>query len=190
MSDNYIYEKGAIHNDNKKVVNISVEGKTDVSQILKSFFSKDVADAEVISEVEDNPTITHDTNVNQTATCKSGRKVENLFCTNNTQDMVELFVTFLKKHNSFSKAIDTSKSNYINKAFVTFYHVWQDKNMVLLTPNGNACYRFLKDDCGLNMIPELKTYATFIRNMITNEDLDLMDMELAVESFLIEHKVK
>lgn len=190
MSDTYIYEKGAIHNDNKKVVNISVEGKTDVSQILKSFFSKDVAEAEVVSEEEDFLSKTGKRDVNQIITYKSGRKVENLFLTNNTQDMVDLFVKFLKKHNSFSKLIDTRKNNYINRAFVTFYRIWLDKNMVFLPPNGNACYRFLKDDCGLNMVSEMKTYATFIRNMITNEELDLMDMQLAIESFLIEHKVK
>ena len=113
MSDTYIYEKGAIHNDNKKVVNISVEGKTDVSQILKSFFSKDVAEAEVVSEEENFSSKTGKRDVNQIITYKSGRKVENLFLTNNTQDMVDLFVKFLKKHNSFSKLIDTRKNNYI-----------------------------------------------------------------------------
>ncbi len=190
MSDTYIYNEGAIHNDYKKVVNINLSTITDVTQIMNAFFSKDVAESEVISEEEESSSKTNKRNVNETITCKSGRKVENLFLTNNPQEIVDLFVKFLKKHNSFSKVIDTRKNNYINRAFVTFYRIWLDKNMVFLPPNGNACYRFLKDDCGLNMVSEMKTYATFIRNMITNEELDLMDMQLAIESFLIEHKVK
>lgn len=38
MSDNYYYQEGAIHNDNKQVMNVTVTGKVDVSAIIKVFF--------------------------------------------------------------------------------------------------------------------------------------------------------
>jgi len=48
MSDKYYYQEGAIHNDQKQVMNVSLSGKVDVGALIKGFFTKDATDAEVL----------------------------------------------------------------------------------------------------------------------------------------------
>ena len=48
MSDKYYYQEGAIHNDNKQVLNISVSGKVDVGSLIKGFFAKDAEDVQEV----------------------------------------------------------------------------------------------------------------------------------------------
>ena len=119
-----------------------------------------------------------------------GRTPESLFKKKDvTQEWATLFVEYLKLHKAFSKEIDTSKENYVSKAFVVFYGVWQKRKLVAYTPNGNACYQFLQEDCALQMKAEKKTYANHIRNMINGAyDLDLIDIESNVHTFLYTHK--
>ena len=106
-----------------------------------------------------------------------------------TQEWATLFVEYLKLHKAYSKVIDTTIDNYISKTFVVFYEVWKKKNLVSLIPNGNACYRFLQEDCALQMKAEKKTYANHIRNMINEaKNLDLIDIESNVRTFLNTHK--
>lgn len=106
-----------------------------------------------------------------------------------TQQWATLFVDYLKLHKAFSLVIDTSKENYVSKAFVVFYGIWQRGKLVASTPNGNACYQFLLEDCALQVKAEKKTYANHIRNMINGaNDLDLVDIELNVRTFLNTHK--
>lgn len=115
----------------------------------------------------------------------SGRSSEELFKVNR-QERVTLFTDFLKEHHRFSTEVDTRKGNYVNKAFVAFYAQWMKAHLVPAQPNGNACYRFLKDDCGLSMKFEQKTYANFIRAYIVDADKDALgDVVLAVEEFLL-----
>lgn len=54
MSDKYYYQEGAIHNDHKQVVNVSVSGNVDVGALIKGFFAKDAADAEVLETEADD----------------------------------------------------------------------------------------------------------------------------------------
>ena len=54
MSDKYYYQEGAIHNDNKQVMNVTLSGKVDVSALIKGFFAKDAADAEVVETEKEN----------------------------------------------------------------------------------------------------------------------------------------
>lgn len=124
-----------------------------------------------------------------------GRMPETLFNKNGekddalTQQWATLFVEYLKLHKAFSKEIDTSKENYVSKAFVVFYGVWQKRKLVAYTPNGNACYQFLQEDCALQVKAEKKTYANHIRNMINGaNELDLIDIETNVRTFLNTHK--
>ena len=124
-----------------------------------------------------------------------GRTPESLFNKNGekddalTQQWATLFVEYLKLHKAFSKEIDTRKENYVSKAFVVFYGVWQKRKLVAYTPNGNACYQFLQEDCALQVKAEKKTYANHIRNMINGaNDLDLIDIETNVRTFLNTHK--
>ena len=94
---------------------------------------------------------------------RRGRKDEKT-----TQEKVEAFIAHLKVQDLCDIPIDTSKENAVNKAFVCFYRAWMEENVVMTQPNGNACFRFLQDDCGLTMEKGIKTYANFIREMIAN----------------------
>lgn len=119
---------------------------------------------------------------------KGGRKPEPLFSdkNTNTQKQANIFVCFLKKHNQSNKEIDTSVNNYINRAFAAFYRKWMKDNIVSKNPNGNACYRFLKEECELAFkVDDMKTYGNFIRNVITDKKNDLDDVACAIEEFSI-----
>ena len=124
-----------------------------------------------------------------------GRTPETLFNRNGKKDdaltgeWATLFVEYLKLHKAFSKAINTTRDNYVNRAFVVFYRVWEKRKLTASTPNGNACYLFLLEDCALQMKAEKKTYANHIRNMINGaNELDLLDIESDVHTFLNTHK--
>lgn len=187
---NYTYADGAIHNDHHKEMTINVSGKTDISALMKAFMADD---AEVVEEVQEEA---KEASSNQplegikTASRKGGRKAEPLFQDDaSTQQWATLFIEYLKLHKVFSKEIDTSKENYVSKAFVVFYGIWQRRKLVASTPNGNACYQFLLEDCALQVKAGKKTYANHIRNMINGaNDLDLIDIESNVRTFLNTHK--
>ena len=179
MSDTYHYEEGAIHNDHKRVVNISGADVKDLQSLLKSFLSSEAEEADVVP-YEAEP-------IEKTASKKrsSGRSSEALF-EDGREEQVALFTDFLKEHHRFSTEVDTRKGNYVNKAFTAFYAQWMKACLVPAQPNGNACYRFLKDDCGLSMKTDMKTYANFIRAYIVDADKEALgDVVLAVEEFLL-----
>lgn len=96
---------------------------------------------------------------------RRGRKDEKT-----TQEMVALFIGYLEANSLTDIPIDTSKENAVNKAFVCFYRGWMEDDKVMPQPNGNACFRFLHDDCGLPMEKSIKTYANFIRELIANSE--------------------
>lgn len=135
-----------------------------------------------VEEVKDENLTTEKLN---TTSKKGGRKPEELFIDGKTQEHADIFVRFLRNHNRSSEEIDTSRKNFVNRAFVSFYHQWGKKGIVPKQPNGNACYRFLKNQCNLSFQVDIKTYGTFIKNLINDEKVDLTDMELRIESFSI-----
>ena len=185
----YYYADGAIHNDHHKEMTINVSDKTDIAALIKAFMAED---AEVVEEVQEEM---KEASANplegiKVSSRKGGRKAEPLFQDDlSAQEWATLFVEYLKLHKAFSKVIDTTRDNYISKAFVVFYGVWKKKGLVASAPNGNACYQFLQEDCALQMKAEKKTYANHIRNMINGaNDLDLIDIESNVRTFLYTHK--
>lgn len=52
MGDKYYYQEGAIHNDNKQVMNVTVSGKVDVGALIKGFFAKDAEDVQEVPSGE------------------------------------------------------------------------------------------------------------------------------------------
>lgn len=186
---NYTYADGAIHNDHHKEMTINVSGKTDIAALMKAFMADD---AEVVEEVQEEIKEASSQALEgiKTSSHKGGRKAEPLFQNNAlTQEWAKFFVEYLKRHKAFSTVIDTTKDNYVSKAFVVFYGIWKKKNLVASTPNGNACYQFLQEDCALQMKTEKKTYANHIRNMINGgNNIDLIDIESNVRTFLNTHK--
>ena len=103
-----------------------------------------------------------------------GRNIEHLFQNkNNEKDDAKSkknaakFNAYLQKNNLSGIKINTSKKNKINIAFVDFYVKWLEEQQVVDQPNGMACYRFLSEDCGLNIgVDNPKTYAEFIIKLI------------------------
>jgi len=53
MSDKYFYQKGAIHHDHKKTLNIEHIDSKDLDRLIKNFFKDDAEEAEVIEEIAD-----------------------------------------------------------------------------------------------------------------------------------------
>lgn len=129
---------------------------------------------------------------------KGGRKSESLFKDENglrdekrTQKWVNLFVEYMKLHKAFSKEIDSRKSNYTSRTFVVFYQKWVKSGIVPKTPNCNACYHFLHEDCGLRIKVGKNTYVNHIRKMINEADkASLLDIEVNVDNFLKAHNNK
>ena len=116
-----------------------------------------------------------------------GRSAEPLFA-EGEHEQAMLFAEFLRDHRRFVE-VNTSKDNYVNKAFVAFYEQWQKARLVPAQPNGNSCYRFLKDCCGLTMKPEMNTYANFIRQYITEGYCSTLDdVALEVERFMLNRR--
>ena len=185
----YYYADGATHHDHHKEMTINVSGKTDIAALVKAFMAED---AEVVEEVQEEMKEASSNPLEgiKTSPHKGGRKAEPLFQDDaSTKQWATLFIEYLKLHKVFSKEIDTSKENYVSKAFVVFYGIWQKRKLVASTPNGNACYQFLQEDCALQVKAEKKTYANHIRNMINGaNDLDLIDIESNVRTFLNTHK--
>ena len=76
------------------------------------------------------------------------------------------FMDFLKEYNVPITTLSSGMAAHpVNKAFVALCHY----RGLYIDPNGYACYRFLKDDCGLAFAVDEKTYANFIRPQIKNE---------------------
>lgn len=111
---------------------------------------------------------------------KDGEKDEAL-----TGEWATLFVEYLAHHKAMNKEIDTRKDNYVSRTFVVFYQKWVKSRLVSSLPNGNACFLFLQEDCGLALKVDKRTYANHIRKMITDaKELDLWDIESNVNVFL------
>ena len=123
---------------------------------------------------------------------RKGRTPESLFKNEDgerddalTGEWATLFVEYLTLHKAMNKEIDTRKDNYVSRSFVVFYQMWVKNNLVSSMPNGNACFQFLQDDCGLTLKVGKCTYANHIRKMISEaKELDLWDIESNVNAFL------
>ena len=102
-----------------------------------------------------------------------------------TGEWATLFVEYLTHHKAMNKEIDTRRDNYVSRTFVVFYQKWVKSGLVSSLPNGNACFQFLQDDCGLTLKVGKCTYANHIRKMISEaKELDLWDIESNVNAFL------
>lgn len=121
--------------------------------------------------------------VNQTRICEPNPLFDDVKL---QQSRAAQFVAFLKKHKRSSEIVNTEKGGYINRAFVAFYREWEWKDGKKPLPNGSACFRFLTDYCRLEKgDPQMKSYGTFIRKMISDEKFDLKGVDLKVEDFLL-----
>jgi ABC-type multidrug transport system ATPase subunit len=85
-----------------------------------------------------------------------------------TKMMASVFSNYLKEQGLSDTIIDTSRGNEINKIFVRFYRKMVKSENIESQPNGSACFRFLTEDCGLKIAPNMKTYGTFISRMIND----------------------
>ena len=167
----YYYADGAIHHDHHKEWTFNISGKTDIVALMREIMRDDVEDVVEVEEETKNSTIL--AQQEEVNTHKGGRKKESLFKSKNGQKDEELtktkvseFLQYLEEQGLNDIIIDTTKANGVNQAFVYYYKRWVVNNGVPKTPNGSACYRFLKDDCHIPIIFDIKTYGEFIRKMI------------------------
>ena len=95
-------------------------------------------------------------------TGKVGRKKECIFkdeSEENRKKRAGEFMSFLKKHNKTgNNEINSAADNYINTAFYAFLEYWKDNEIVDISTNGRACYRFLTEDCKINASVDINTY--------------------------------
>ena len=119
---------------------------------------------------------------------KAGRKPGILFENNADarKEWADKFVEFLKKHHWYSISLNAHKDNKVNMAFAVLYKHWSKSGVVEKSPNGAACYRFLKTDCGLKIDVKERAYVNFIRKLIndlSNDELKKakwLDMDIKV----------
>lgn len=147
-----------------EVVNLTIEGgKTKINGKDIEEFTKSIEQQAIDKKVDISKS--------------RGRKPECLFKRKDggkdeekTKMKASHFINYLKEQGIFAITIDTSRDNEVNKAFVSFYKKWVVEDEIPSYPNGNACFRFLKEDCELNMTSGdsnyMKTYGEFIRKMI------------------------
>ena len=90
----------------------------------------------------------------------------------------ERFNRFLAGQGLTGTPLNSAQTNPVNKAFVAVYRHLDLPDQ----PNGDACYRFLKEDCGLTFTVGQKTYANFIRKAIdTMSDKELTEVMAQLE---------
>lgn len=176
---NYYYKDGAIHNDHHKEITINGLNNKDTMSLVKLFMADNVSDVEEETGIDDivEKHIPQKKDEVKPICRKGGRNPESLFKGKNgkkdeekTKMKASHFIDYLKEQGIFAITIDTSRDNEVNKAFVSFYKKWVVEDEIPSYPNGNACFRFLKEDCELNMTSGdsnyMKTYGEFIRKMI------------------------
>lgn len=94
---------------------------------------------------------------------KAGRRKASLFADLGTRrEKADYLLLKLGERGLLCHKIDTSKGNAVNKAFKDFYK----KFVGAEEPNGSACFRFLKEDCGLEFEVDESSYGEFIRKFI------------------------
>jgi hypothetical protein len=176
MSDKYYYQKGAVHNDHKHVMNINLSDQSDIKDLMKSFFAEEAEDAEVVQDADEVMSVPSETmGMKSSNPRRGGRRPEFLFKNRigkkdeeRTKMMASVFSNYLKEQGLSDTIIDTSRGNEINKIFVRFYRKMVKSENIESQPNGSACFRFLTEDCGLKIAPNMKTYGTFISRMIND----------------------
>lgn len=101
-----------------------------------------------------------------------------------------IFVAFLKKHNIYSKKIDTKSATYFNQSIIAFYRIWEEENLVpRKSPKCNALIRFLVEDCRLQVDVDSRTYSSFIGKLLNSDEKLDYKVESDVYEFVEEYKL-
>lgn len=189
MSDIFNYAAGAVHHDHHRAITIHGVSGRDLQNLLKAFLSDDAEEAAVVTaDAAPAEAMTADAALAEATAPKrrsAGRTSEPLFA-EGEQEQARGFASFLREHRRLSTAVDTSRGNFVNRAFVAFYKHWRKAGLVPAQPNGNACYRFMRDECGLSMKSDMKTYGNFMRSYLLETDgEELGEVAVAVEQYLL-----
>lgn len=107
-------------------------------------------------------------------TNKRGRKQVSLFLDDseeNIQKRANEFMTCITKSHQ-QKLIETDKTNYINRAIVSFVNYWLKKSMLChdSEKSGASIYRFLTDNCKIKPNTNEATYKSAYSKWIKNEE--------------------
>lgn len=149
------------------------------------------ADFEVIDEESDDNEAKIDP-----PSSRKGRPKEYLFADAKgnkdekvTAQQAKMLVAFLKKHNGYSKKIDSKSDTYFNQSVMAFYRIWEKENLVPRnSPKGSALTRFLVEDCRLQIDIDSRTYSSFIGKALSSDDKLDYKVESDVNEFVKEYK--
>ena len=124
----------------------------------------DIHDNEVVNLSVDKGVVRVDEKKAKTVNkSNAGRRQGSLFeDPEESREKAEYFLQILADKGIEGIKIDSSAKNPINVLFRKFYsnHVRHE------VPNGPACFRFLREDCGLTFDVDKKTYVEFVRKFV------------------------
>ncbi len=113
-----------------------------------------------------------------------GRVQQHLFALENGEKNVELtqqcaqqFAKFLELHpvpDGFSALLNSTKDNYFTNVFMAFYEHWSDQGLTHPQLSGQACRRFLMEDCHLRCGTVEKSYADWLKLRIEKGEIDIV----------------
>jgi len=104
-----------------------------------------------------------------------------------TKRWAKLFVEYLKLHKKWGNGVSSSQKNYIIRAFVAFYLHWEKKGLVdkRCGAKAAACFRFLKEDCCVNIKVKEESVINALRiGLKAEKHKYLSDIEYDVSLFL------
>ena len=124
----------------------------------------DIHDNEVVNlNVDKGEVRVNGKSVKAASKTHAGRRKASLFADLGTRrEKADYLLLKLGERGLLCHKIDTSKGNAVNKAFKDFYKKFVGPE----EPNGSACFRFLKEDCGLEFEVDESSYGEFIRKFI------------------------
>lgn len=124
----------------------------------------DIHDNEVVNlNVDKGEVRVNGKSVKADSKTHAGRRKASLFADLDTRrEKAEYLLLKLGERGLSGHKIDSSKRNAVNVLFKDFYK----KFVGTEEPNGSACFRFLKEDCGLDFDVDGHSYGEFIRKFI------------------------
>lgn len=113
-----------------------------------------------------------------------GRVQQHLFQLQSGEKDVELaqrcadqMAKFLELHpvpEGCSRYLESSNANYLTNVFMAFYEHWRDQGFTHPQLNGQACRRFLMEDCHLPCGTAEKSYGDWLKLRIEKGEIDIV----------------
>lgn len=93
------------------------------------------------------------------------------------------FLQYLAEHKMGGRSVTTTQGDAMNSIIVSFLIEWEKRGYISPQFGGAAVWRFLKNDCELQMEPTEKSYANKIRPWVKHKLCDAETLA-KVEDFM------